>query len=284
MARSFPIACLAVSFIILGCPGSNGADGAGGTAGLGGMGGSAGTGGAGGAGGSGGAGGTGGLGFASIAEVVESGLSYRLAICQCPDYLAFPSENECLASAENLRFSDRQVDCFNDVAADDETTRNRFNCLLQADLDAIDCVEGVIACDLVSLDTCDDARQFAEDACLDPDPDVIVAAAPCAETTVEDAVDAFLDRFAAICDCQSACTPADLPDADVEACMTDAVRDQAAALGADGSDALACAARASRTSEVCFGNETNCDGFVLCIATLACDISLGAIFSDCTMP
>ena len=279
MARIFSIACLALSFIVLGCPGSNGADGAGGTAGLGGMGGS------GGAGGAGGTGGTGGLGFASIAEVVESGLDYRLALCQCPDYLAFRSENACLAAAENLRFSDRQVDCFNDVAAEDETLRNRFDCLLQADLDAIDCVEGVIACDLVSLDTCDDARQVAGDACPDPSPDVIMAAAPCAETIPEDAVDAALDRFAAQCDCLSACTSADLPGADVETCMVDAVRDQAAALGMDGPDALVCAARSERAFEVCFGNETNCDsGIVDCITLLACDINLGAAFTACTMP
>lgn len=276
MARTFSIACLVLSLLVFGCPGSDEANGAGGTAGLGGMGG---------VGGAGGSGGSGGLGFASIAEVIESGLTYRLAICQCPDYLAFPSENECLASAENLRFSERQVDCFNGIAAADETTRNRFDCLLQADLDAIDCVQAVVACDLVSLDTCDDARQVAVDACPDPDPEVIMAAAPCAETTPEDAVDAFLDALAALCDCQSACTPADLPGADVETCMVDIVRDQAAALGVDGPDALACAAGISRTSEVCFGNETNCDsGIVRCIASLACDISLSAAFTACTTP
>jgi hypothetical protein len=242
-------------------------------------------GGSGGPAGVGGDGGSGGLGFASIAEVVESGLTYRLAICQCPDYLAFPAENVCLSAAENLRFSDRQVDCFNDLAAEDETLRNRFDCLLQADLDAIDCVEGVVACDLVSLDTCDDARQVAEDACPDPSLDVIMAATPCAETTPEDAVDAALDAFAALCDCQSACTPADLPGPDVEACMVDMVRDQAAALGVDGPDALACAARSERALEVCFGNETNCDGGIVdCTTLLACDIGLNAVFSACTAP
>ncbi len=138
MARCFSIACLSLSFIVLGCGSSSGAEGAGGTAGLGGMGGIAGTGGAG------GAGGTGGLGFASIAEVVEAGLSYQLARCQCPDPVLPEPENVCLASAENLRFSDRQVECFDDLAAGDETLRNRFDCLLQADLEAIDCVEGVM--------------------------------------------------------------------------------------------------------------------------------------------
>ncbi len=270
MARCFSIPCLALSFIVLGCPSSDGTDGTGGTAGLGGMGGN---------------GGTGGLGFASIAEVVESGLSYRLAICQCPDYLAFPSENECLASAENLRFSDRQVDCFNDLAVEDEILRNQFDCLLQADLDAIDCVGGVLACDLASLDTCDDARQVADDACPDPDPEVIAAAAPCAQTTAEDAVEAFFDTFAAQCDCLSACTPADLPGPDVEACMIDAVRDQAAALGEGGPDALACAARVSRRQEVCLGNQTNCDsGLRDCLFAVTCPFVLSAVFVDCTMP
>lgn len=276
MARCFSIACLSLSFIVLGCGSSSGAEGAGGTAGLGGMGG------IGGAGGAGGAGGTGGLGFASISEVVEAGLSYQLARCQCPDPVLPEPENVCLASAENLRFSDRQVECFNDLAADDETLRNRFDCLLQADLEAIDCVEGVIACDEVSLSACADARELAQDACPDPDPDVIRAAAPCAETTAEDAVDALFDVLAAACDCNSTCTTADLPGADVEACTVDAVRDQAAALGEDGPDALACAADAARTLEVCFGNTTMCDsGMIVCIATLACPLSLNAAFSDC---
>lgn len=278
MARCFSIACVALSFIVLGCPSSNGAEGAAGAAGLGGMGGIGGTA------GESGAGGAGGLGFTSISEVVESGLSYQLALCQCPVVLGARSENECLASADNLRFSDRQVECFNDLAADDETLRNRFDCLAQADLDAIDCVEGVIACDEVSLDACVDARQLGQDACPTPDEDVIRAAAPCNEITVEDAVDAFLDLFVAQCDCISACTTDDLPGADVEPCMVDMVRDQAAALGADGPDALACEARASRVSEVCFGNETVCDGFVDCLASLACDLNVSAAFRDCTMP
>lgn len=265
--------------VLIGC-GDTTTDGAASTGGTGG------TGGSGGHAGAGGAGGTGELGFASISEVVDAGLRYRLAVCQCPDPVSPEPENVCLSAEENLRFSDRQVACFDGLAAEDETLRDRFDCLLQADLDAIDCVEAVLACDAVALAACDGARQVAQDACPNPADAVIREAAVCFETTPEDAVDAFFDAASARCDCLTACTDPDLPGADVEACMIDTIRTEAAALGEAGPDALACVTRESRQLEVCFQNETTCDDpvFVCAGPALTCDLSLGRAFRDCGMP
>ncbi len=272
MARCFLFACLALSFIILGCGSSTGTDGAGGTAGLGGMGGTGAT------------GGTGEIRLTSISQIIESGLTHQLLVCQCPDFLGLGSENACLASADNLGFSDRQVRCIDELIASNESLSNRFNCLFQADLDAIDCVERVVACSEISLTACADERLVAQEACPPPDSDVNQAGARCVETTPEDAVDAFLDAFAARCDCQSTCTSADLPSSFVQICMVAAVTDQAATLGAGSGAALECAADDSRALEVCFGNETMCDGFVQCTPPLDCPIDLDAVFSDCAMP
>jgi hypothetical protein len=242
-------------------------------------------GGTGGAGAAGGTGGTGGLDFTSASEVVDAGLAYQFARCQCPDPISPVHENVCLSSAETLGFSDRQVECFDDVAADEETLRDAFDCRIQVDLNSIDCVEEVIACDEASLTACDDAREVAEDACSEPGEAVKVATAPCFETTPEDAVEAAFDEYAARCDCLTGCTSADLPGPDVQACMVNAVRDQAAALGEMAPDELACAAHASLAFAICFGNETTCDGGLLrCNAGPLCAISLSDARIDCASP
>lgn len=272
--------CLALFVAIFGCETSTG--GGGGAAGLGGTGGDGGTGAAGAMGGN---GGTGGLGFTSVSETVDSGLAYRLARCQCPDPMDPVSENVCLSSAENLGFSERQEDCLNDVAADHEIVRDLFDCFLQSDLDAIDCVEAVVACDETALAACEDAHELARDACPEPSEAVVLEAAPCIETTVEDAVDALFDSLAAGCDCSSTCVPADQPGPDVEACIVEDVRAQADALGDAAPEELGCAAHDVRRIAVCFGNTIPCDGpTISCAAGLVCDISLESAFEACIAP
>lgn len=280
MTRSLWTLCLTLTLAILGCDGSNGTGGGGGAAGTGGTGETAGTGGTG---AMGGAGGVGGLGFTSASDIVDSGLAYQHARCQCPDPMDPVSENICLVSSEVLGYSDRQTDCFNDLAAEHEIVRDLFACIQQSDLDAIDCLEEVLACDETALTACEDAHQLARDACPEPDEDVILESAPCFETTAEDAVEAFLDVFTAQCDCSSMCNPADLPGPDVEACMVEDVRAQAAPLGNAAPDELECAAHNARAVEVCLRNTPVCDGAVSCRVSM-CDISLSDAYGACTSP
>lgn len=280
MTRCASLLYLTFSLAFFGCSTSGEAGGA---AGAGGMGGTRGA-----TGGEGGRGGATGLGFASIAEVIESGLDYQRARCECPDPVSPEPLHVCVSSStEDLRMSDRQVTCFDDLAAGDETLADRFDCLRQVDLDATACVEAVVACDETSLADCEDARELARNACPDPDIAVIEAAAPCFETTPEDAVDAYLDAFAVRCECFVECSSDDLPDPDMEACILEVVTAEAAALGEMASDELACDARNERELEICFETLPVCEGPLISCGGggvgIACRISVAAAYRDCLM-
>ena len=279
MSRCVLWMSLTLSLAFVGCSSSGEAGEAGGAGGEGGMGGIGGA--------AGGEGGAAGLGFASIADVIESGLDYQRVRCECPDPVSPEPLHVCVASTtEQLRMSERQVRCFDDVATAAETLADRFDCLREADLDAIVCVEAVVACDETSLAGCEDARELAQDACPEPDIAVIEAAAPCFETTPEDAVDAYLDGLAARCDCLTDCSSDVLPDPEIEACILDAVTVEAAALGETAPDELACVARSERELEVCFETLPDCEGPTITCGggpSIACRISVGAAYRDCLM-
>ena len=284
------LVCVVASFGVAGC-GSSDDGGAGGEAG--GAGGAAGVGGVGGGGGEGGMGGEGGVGgepapeFTSSSDWTEAGLDYQLELCQCPDDPGDPlPESACLALAENLPFSGRQNECFDEVVLGEErmTLETRFVCLIDVDLETVDCLAQVDECSEGAIADCLATREMGQINCPRPHADVIPLTSPCLATLTEDGVEAFLDSQSAHCDCITTCINVD-PDPLVVQCMVDTLQAEVDALGTEGPSELKCITEFWRQGAVCFDNETSCNGPGTACGAIPppepfCMIS-GAILDDC---
>jgi hypothetical protein len=288
------LSCAVASMGVAGCGSSDSVGGDAGDGGAGGEGGAGGVGG-GGEGGAGGEGGEGGFGgdpgpvFTSANDQVEAGLAYQLELCQCQGPGEPIAESACLALARDLPYSDRQNECLDDVVLNAEfgvTLENRFQCFVDIDLVAADCLFEVDECAEGAIMECVDARTAArtpEPGCPDPHATITPLLTECTRTLAEDGVDAFLDWQSARCDCQAGCVQPDRGP-DVVACMVDVLQDEVDALGPAGAAEPRCITRFWRQFAVCFGNEVSCEGAVTACADLpppdpACAIS-GTILLD----
>ncbi|MGB5809365.1 MAG: hypothetical protein WBG86_02470 [Polyangiales bacterium] len=271
--------------------GDTGGMGTGGDAGAGGGGGDAATTGNGGSAGDGGAGGFGGFGgfggeprtITSSTEWIDSELAFQRerCLCQGSDPIA---QSACLALADNLPFSDRQNECFDDIVFDEElmTLEKRFECLVVVNLDAAACVAEVDACEENEIMACEETRAMGKRDCPTPFADVIPLTGECFSTRVEDGVGAFLDSRAARCGCLEDCFDTD-PEPAVVDCMTETLDMEVAMLGPMGPAELGCITEFWRKSAVCFGNEVSCEGAVTAcsdIPPMLCGIS-GALLDAC---
>lgn len=300
------LSCAVASMGVAGC-GSSDAGGGGGDAG--GGGGEAGVGAAGGEGGTAGVGGLGGLGgegggggqagsagdpgpvFTSANDQIEAGLALQLELCQCQGPGEPIAESACLAIPNPIRFpflpfSDRQNACFDDVVLGEEerTLERRYQCFIDTDLAAVDCLVDVDGCSEGAIADCLSAWSAARTVCPRPQMSVFAMTSDCFRTLAEDGVDAFLDSPEARCDCLARCTNAER-DPVVVQCMTETLQAEVERLGVAGADELECITEFWRERAVCFGNETSCEGALTACADLpipdpACAIT-GTILDEC---
>lgn len=290
------LSCAVAPMGVAGCGSSDSAGGDAGDGGAGGEGGAAGDGGAGGEGGAAGVGGEGGVGgdpapvFTSANDQVEAGLAYQLELCQCQGPGEPIAESACLALARDLPYSDRQNECFDELVLEAEfgaTLENRFECFVDIDLMAVDCLLEVNECAEGAIMGCVDARNAARTpppGCPTPHETIIPLLSECTRTLTEDGVDAFLDSRSARCDCLAGCVQPDRGP-DVVTCMVDVLQEEVDALGPTGAAELRCITKFWRQFAVCFGNELSCEGAETACADIpppdpACAIS-GTILEGC---